>query len=291
MSDAGHKDAGHKVIFVLVDGMRDDAARRHLGYLEGLVEQGAGLRTRVQGILPSMSRPCYEAILTGTPPLENGTVGNDTVRLSKMEHLFQRLREAGKVSAVVAYYWISELFRRAPFNLTEDIEQNNQIDSFHFGRFYFEDSFPDTHVFAQAEHLRLLHRPDFLLIHPMGVDDAGHKHGSESKQYQATVAKMGMMIARLLPGWLEAGYSVVVTSDHGMNPFGFHGGTDEGERVVPLYMFGPCLSATGVQDELVHQTTLAHLVCQLMHINAAPSMTQFSEELYTRWFGKSVYKF
>lgn len=284
------ENKGHKVIFVVVDGMRDDTAGRHFGYLEGLVEQNAGLRAQVQSILPSMSRPCYEAILTGSHPLKNGIVGNDTVRLSKMDHLFNRVRLANKVSGLVAYYWMSELFRSAPFNLIEDIEQNDQADSFHFGRFYFEDSFPDTHVFAQAEKLRLEQSPDLLLIHPMGVDDAGHKHGSDSKEYQVTVAKMGMILARLLPGWLEDGYCVIVTADHGMNPIGFHGGTDAGERIVPFYAFGQCLGATGVQDEVIEQTTLAHLICRLMEVDPASSMEVFPQELYSKWFANPIYK-
>lgn len=275
-----------KVVFVVVDGMRNDTARRHLGYLEGLIERNAGLRARVQSILPSMSRPCYEAILTGSHPLDNGIVGNDTVRLSKLESLFTRIRKADKTSALVAYYWMSELYRRAPFDLIADVEQDDQPDSFNFGRFYFEDSFPDTHAFAQAEHLRVKHQPDFLLIHPMGVDDIGHKFGSDSKEYQGTVAKMGMIIARLLPGWLEDGYTVIVTSDHGMNSIGFHGGTDEGERLVPFYVFGSRLALTGEQPELLDQTTLADLLCRLLEITPADTMTEFSDELYTRWFGR-----
>lgn len=279
--------SGRKVIFVVVDGMRDDTAALHLGYLEGLVEQKAGLRARVQSVLPSMSRPCYEAILTGTQPVQNGIVGNDIVRETKMGHVFQQVRAAQKVSAVVAYYWMSELFRRAPFDLVNDIEQDNQETSFQFGRFYFEDSFPDSHTFSQAEKLRLQHQPDFLLIHPMGVDDAGHRHGSDSKQYQVSVAKMGMILARLLPRWEEDGYLVLITSDHGMNSQGFHGGTDAGERIVPLYVFGGDLGVTGVQDELLNQTVLAHLLCKLMGIEAAAAMARFPEPLYQQWFGTS----
>ena len=84
-------DGGRKLVLVLVDGMRDDTARERLGFIEGLVDQGRGLRAHAQSVLPSLSRPCYEAICTGTQPVENGVTSNDTVRLSTQTSIFDVL--------------------------------------------------------------------------------------------------------------------------------------------------------------------------------------------------------
>ena len=43
---------------------------------------------------------------------------------------------------------------------------------------------------------------------------------------------MGHLIAARMPEWLEKGYQVVVTADHGMNNLGIHVGTEHAQRAV-----------------------------------------------------------
>lgn len=277
-------EQGVGLIFVLVDGMRDDTARTNMGYLEGLVEQDKALRAVAQSVLPSLSRPCYEAILTGTQPTENGVVSNETVRQSRMTSLFDVIRGSGKTSVVVGYHWMSELYHRAPFHLVEDIEQTDNVESYTHGRFYFRDSFPDAHVFSMGERLRCVHNPTLTVIHPMGVDDAGHRFGSGSKEYDDAVATIDMVLALCMPQWLEEGYTIIVTADHGMNPYGFHGGTESGVRTVPLYIAGRQVKACGVHDDIVDQTTLANMMCRLLGVKPAPSMWTFPDSLFQTWF-------
>ena len=38
-----------------------------------------------------------------------------------------------------------------------------------------------NHVFADADVLLRRHSPDFLLIHPMNIDNEGHRHGGSSR--------------------------------------------------------------------------------------------------------------
>ena len=57
------------------------------------------------------------------------------------------------------------------------------------------------------------------------------------EEYEEAVAIAGHMIANLLPLWLDSGYNIVITADHGINEFGIHGGTDSPQRDVPLYIF------------------------------------------------------
>lgn len=254
-----------------------------MGYLEGLVESGSALRVRVKSVLPSLSRPCYASIFTGTSPIEHGITGNEAVRRLEVESVFDLLAARGRSSAVSGYYWMSELYQRAPFDRIGDREQDDNAAGITHGRYYFEDAYPDSHVFADAEILRRRHTPDLLVIHPMGVDDAGHRFGAEAPQYHAAAARIDALLAYLVPGWLADGYQVIVTADHGMNAFGFHGGNDDGVRITPFYAMGPRIAQVGDIGEEIPQTSLAHLICNLLGLPKADTMAPFPTGLLDRW--------
>jgi predicted AlkP superfamily pyrophosphatase or phosphodiesterase len=272
------------VVFVIVDGMRNDTAQEMCGYLEGLIEHERGLRARVESVLPSLSRPCYEAIFTGTTPHVNGITCNEIIRKSSQVSLFDQLRKHDLTSVVAGYYWLSELYHRAPFDRIEDREQNNNCTGITYGRYYFEDTYPDSHLYAEAEGIRRKARPNLVVIHSMNVDDAGHRYGGLSKEYRAHVARVDTILSMLMPVWMDEGYDVIVTADHGMDEHGFHGGTKECERITPLYLFSTRLKQFGRQDAIVPQTSLAHLLCQLLGIEKADTMGQFPDELARLWF-------
>lgn len=55
--DNAVKNLTPRTIFVIVDGLRDDAASRSFGFLEGLVDSGAGSRWSAEAVLPSVIAP------------------------------------------------------------------------------------------------------------------------------------------------------------------------------------------------------------------------------------------
>lgn len=59
-----------------------------MGYLGGMVEAGRGLHTTLNAALPSISRPLYECILTGVPPVVSGITHNGVSRLSLHDSIF-----------------------------------------------------------------------------------------------------------------------------------------------------------------------------------------------------------
>lgn len=103
----------HKVIVVLVDGLAAEVAHT-MGYLGGMVEAERGLYTPLSCALPSLSRPLYECILTGVPPVASGITHNGVSRLSLHDSIFHLARAAGKRTAAAAYYWVSELYNKSP---------------------------------------------------------------------------------------------------------------------------------------------------------------------------------
>src|SRR5689334_21806386 len=115
-----------KVILIMSDALRYDVARSHMAYLGHLVETKQATLYKIIGELPSMSRPMYETIHTGMTSSEHGIVANTIVRRSTMPNSFQSVVEAGKVTGAVAYYWVSELYNRAPFNAIDDKEVDDE---------------------------------------------------------------------------------------------------------------------------------------------------------------------
>ena len=51
-------------------------------FMQHLVERNMAARYELHSEVPSLSRPLYETILTGTPPIIHGVTSNATVRLS-----------------------------------------------------------------------------------------------------------------------------------------------------------------------------------------------------------------
>ena len=265
----------NKVIMIVLDGLQDRVALSSLGYVNHLVEVGKAAYYSVRSELPSLSRPLYEVLLTGTPSSQNGITANHIVRLSKQTSIFHLAAEKGLTTAAAAYFWVSELYNRAPFNPLTDREQHERNLPIQHGKFYFEDTYPDSHLFADAEVLRRSWDPDFLYIHSMNIDDTGHKFGSDSKEYRGKTLMMDGILALMLPIWMEENYHIVITSDHGMNTDGMHGGTGDDERNVPMFVISPNVQPA-IYEDRIPQLALASMVCKLLGLKPAAEMIDYT---------------
>ena len=261
-----------KVILVVCDALRNDIAAEEMGYLESLVEEKKASRYTVIAGLPTLSRPLYETIQTGTPATEHGINSNTIVRRSEMPSLFQVARENGKTTAAAAYHWVSELYVRAPYDLVNDRELDDENQLIQHGRFYQDDYFPDVELFAAGGMLIQRYFPDYILIHPMGLDTTGHLHGGESKHYRQQVCLHDQILARLIPLAIMLEYHILVTGDHGMSVDGHHNGTGPDVRHVPLYLIPADGQGQGDTGQTVSQLQIAPTVCHLLGISPAPTM-------------------
>ncbi len=253
-----------KSILVVLDGLNYQVAREAMGYLQAQCAAGRGRLYRLECELPSLSRPLYECILTGVTPVLSGIVHNHVDRLSNGRSIFHYARDAGLTTAAAAYHWVSELYNRTPFTPPRDRHTDDKTLPIQHAHFYYDDTYPDSHLFDDAESLRLKHDPDFLLIHPMNIDDAGHKFGLDSMQYRNKARVADGILSYYLGTWLEEGYQVIVTADHGMNNDRSHGGILPEERQVPMFVFG---SAFSLKAATPLQTELCGTVCELLKIS------------------------
>ena len=259
----------NKVILVVLDGLAYETAQQCMGFIQGLVEQSqtTGRKAtlyKLQSELPSMSRPLYEAILTGVAPAESGIVHNHIIRNSDQQSIFSLARGAGLTTAAAAYHWFSELYNRSPYDAVRDRFTDDPELLIQHGIFYHQDQYPDSHLYLDAEWLRRQHDPDFLLVHPMNIDDAGHRAGLDSAHYRNTARHSDTYLSEHLVQWIDAGYQILITADHGMNIDNSHGGTLAEERDVPLYVIGDGFSHDA--DAAPRQLELCGTVCELLGI-------------------------
>ena len=261
-----------KVILVLSDGLRYDAADNGMGYLGHLVERKLASLYKVIGELPSISRPMYETIHTGLPSSEHGIVSNLIVRRSIKPNIFQSAVEAGKTTGAAAYSWFSELYNRVPYDRVDDKEVDDDSLLIQHGRFYTQDEFPDEELFATAAMLVRRFSPDYMLVHPMGMDNAGETFGSDSSEYRNQAIRQDKILAPFIPEWLERGYDILITADHGINKDGMHGGTTPEMREVPLYLIRKDITGLGDTGQVISQLQIAPTVCKLLGIPIPKTM-------------------
>jgi predicted AlkP superfamily pyrophosphatase or phosphodiesterase len=263
------------VILVLIDGLGLETAVREMGFLEGLVAAGAARRRAMRAVLPSLSRPAYESVITGLAPAEHGITSNGISRPSRCASIFSVGRAAGRVTAAAAYAWFAELANgTVPFDPVVHRELDDGPGPIRHGRFYVMDPYPDQELYWQADLLVRRHAPDLLLVHPMGCDVAGHAFGGTSVEYRRAAAGSDDCLSRLVPEWRAAGYTVIVTADHGMCPDGHHGGTADVVRDVPFYLIDPPPDLDWPADAPpADQRSVAPTVLRLMGLDPAPSMT------------------
>lgn len=263
----------NKVILVLSDALRYDAAVEGMGYLGHLVESNLASLYKINGELPSMSRPMYETIHTGLPSSKHGIVANSIVRSSTKPNIFQSTTDAGKVTAAAAYYWFSELYNRTPYDRINEREVDNDALPIQHGRFYTQDDYPDLELFAAAAMLVRRFSPDYLLLHPMGMDYTGETFGSDSGQYRNQAIKQDMWLAPLIVEWMDLGYTILVTGDHGINKDGAHSGPAREQREVPLYLIRPNHAGLGDTGKTVSHLQIAPTILNLLDIPIPETMT------------------
>jgi predicted AlkP superfamily pyrophosphatase or phosphodiesterase len=263
-----------KVILILCDAMRYDAAKNGMGFFMHLVERKLGSLYKVTGELPTNSRPMYETIHTGAPVIEHGIYSNHVERPSKMPNIFKLATEAGKTTAAAALYWFSELYGHNPYDRIDDREVDDPSLFIQHGRYYIMDPYPDLELFIEGAVLVRKFNPDYLLIHPMGMDDMGETYGADSPQYRNNAIRQDSYLANLVPEWMERGYSILLTGDHGINNDKQHGGATPEMREVPLFMVRPGVPGEGDTGKVVSMLQIAPTICTLLGLPIPTTMKQ-----------------
>lgn len=257
--------------FILLDGLTAKAAQKNLGFLEHLVEKKQATKLEVIGELPSLSRPMYETIFTGLPVYKHGIVNNQVNTLSTNISIFDLCQKAGLKCLAFAYYWISELYIKTPFHPLEDVYLDDNTKKIQKGMFYYEDQFPDSHLYSLAYQLIKKNKSDFVFIHPMNIDLQGHLYGCQSQEYHMAVSKNDLYLSMLIPFLRENGYSIMIGADHGMNEMGLHGGNEEIQRNSYLYIIDEKIDR---QFQSITTLQYAPIMCKILGLQPSQEMQE-----------------
>ncbi|HVV83463.1 MAG TPA: alkaline phosphatase family protein, partial [Kofleriaceae bacterium] len=240
------------VVLVIVDGLRWDASRK-MRYLATL--RAAGVDSHATSHYPTWSRPNYVSILTGVPPQASGVRTNRHYTPVSLDSLMDRVHAAGLHSASASDASpLPALFLRpvdpaqkaavdkVDIDVMLDKEEDDDIppmpelelrSPFDDGRY---TPWPGGLVDAVREQLAAGHDLQVILISM--VDNAGHAHGADSREYADAVQVADRTLARVLPALDLAHDTIIVTADHGHTGPGGHGGLEPEVLYVPLVVVG-----------------------------------------------------
>ncbi|MFZ1814153.1 MAG: alkaline phosphatase family protein [Rhizobiaceae bacterium] len=267
-----------KLLLIILDGVPWRNFRTYFGNLEGWVLNGQARVWKHRSVVPSISGPCYASIHTGTPPQVHGVLGNEIRSRINQPDIFSQVAAAGGKSGAVAHSYWSEFFNRYPFDFVRDIEYDEEKGPIHHGRFHTMTGYGrdnqmtpcDADLFATLTMLCVRHSIDYGILHTCTLDSMGHRFGHDCLQMDNACLHMDTMLAAFLPKWLEMGYEVIVTADHGQTDRGTHGGHQDLQQETALYYFG---KARGPASEtVIDQLQIAPTVLKRLGIKAPGSM-------------------
>jgi hypothetical protein len=113
----------------------------------------------------------------------------------------------------------------------------------------------------------LARAPNALILHFVTPDHQGHAYGVRSAKYRAHITSFDGLLFGLLaevgPEW-----TVVVTSDHGANDAGDHGGDVLIQRRSPIFAYGPGIAAPVPVSPQLDQIDLAGTLSALIGVPA-----------------------
>ncbi len=268
----------NKVILVIIDGLKYQTAIDQCGFLEALVESKQARRMRMIAVLPTLSAPIYETLHTGLEPLVHGITSNDNLRKSNCANIFSIAKESGLVTAAAAHSFFSTLYNTDPYIPINDQEVNDPTKAIQHGRFYSEKGYSAFNIALPSEHDLMnqasmmvdRYKPHYLMIHSCSCDSIGHKFGGNSIEYSKQAWQVNDQLAQHIPFWIEEGYRILVTSDHGFTDSGNHGGSSEIERWTPYYDIGH--PSPGVESEDVSQLSIAPSILSILGLDIPKNM-------------------
>ena len=268
-----------KLLLIVLDGVPYRNFRRLFGNLEGWVDSGDARIWKHCSVLPSTSASCYASIHTGVTPAVHGCTGNDNVFRLSQPDVFSQVRKAGGITGAVTHSFWSEFFNRAPFDPLRDIEYDEpDSKTINHGRFHTMTGYglinqmtpSDADLFATLTMLCARFNLDYGILHTSTLDSMGHRFHHDCREMDNACFKLDEMLAPFIRRWLDAGYELIVTADHGQDARGHHGGRDPLQQETALYYFGP---AEGPSDDtVINQLQLAPTILSRLGAPVAATM-------------------
>ncbi len=186
----------------------------------------------VRSVLPSLTYICLSTLLTGTSPSSHGIADLDTLaeaaRSLRLDRLFDSVRGEGQKTLLAVH---------------ERDVRGVQVSQF-ADRTILAKEPNDAEIYKSVSEEARLHRPRFMFVHLLEIDEAGHEYGPYSQEVKAAATRMNSQLRVLLASLTGLDYAIMLLADHGMHPasgvlgendqLGVHDGSVEEDLAVPL---------------------------------------------------------
>ena len=207
-------------VMIFLDGLQYDVLTSlinvgKLPYFKSLDMMRRGIT-----VYPSITTSASAALLTGTPPKENGVYGYG-YRTTTSTTLFDLFVQNGKSVAAVEGSSLAFNLRNAETILSGDRDNNG---------------FTNDNVYENS--LEIIHSdmPDLLYIHFHDIDDMGHKFGPLSSEYETSIIQVNNYLEEIVNA-LPEGTLITIFADHGMRTTedgGNHGTLTADDLIIPI---------------------------------------------------------
>jgi len=268
-----------RVLLIGIDGVRVDMlARADTPTLDSLAAAGF-FSDEAQTRVRTVSGPGWSSMLTGVRTEKHGVDSNDFHgnRYSEWPDFLTRIElvqpELGTF-AVVDWPPLGTTDSGGPLlSGAIDVKLNFDGEADGYGP---ADA---ASVEAAVEHLRTadVHAAFVYLGDP---DVVSHETDSFSQEYRASIERADAQTAELLdavrsrPGYADEDWLILVSTDHGRNDAGGHGGQSPSETTIFFLASGPSVSPgrTDCPPEIVDvaATALAHLGIVVQDLDGRP---------------------
>ena len=246
----------HRVVFVLVDALRDDTSHKPavMPFLNELRGQAAW--ATIHSRTPSYSDPGWTVLMTGAwPDISDGPAMNTPYEETPawtQDNLFSAAHRAGLATAVSGFNWWEKLIPQAAVDV----------------HFYTpgEDQAADRQVMDAALPWLKSGNYPFILIHIDQVDYAGHYQGGpRSPNWDAAATRADALLKEIVSYLNLTQDTVIIVSDHGQIDQGGHGGQEAINLVEPLVLAGAGVKPGQYAD--IQQVDVAPTVAVLLGLN------------------------
>ncbi len=227
-----------RVIVIGVDGLSvEGVAKGKVPNLRRLMDRSAWTLS-ARGVLPTLSSPNWESMITGAGTAQHGITSNGIVRNmvefkpicqgtdGKFPTIFDALHKQHPKSRIAIFHdWpgFADLVAKDSTDILQHETGNKRTTEAAIN--YWKNE-----------------KPELLFIHLDNVDHAGHAFGWGTREYRNAVEAADSRIGEVVKmldesvGW-DSTY-VLVTSDHGGTPRG-HGKNSLAEIQIPWILSGP----------------------------------------------------
>ncbi|MFD3539674.1 alkaline phosphatase family protein [Streptomyces sp. NPDC058662] len=282
-----------KVLVIGIDGaVLDRVKAANAPHLNGLMAQGLTARSTLYAnpMAVTSSGPGWSTIATGVWPDKHGVKDNsfNGKNYTAYPDFLTRVENAQpELNTYAAADWepITSTDQNGPiFSAKVDKRLSLKGDRDGYGR-------EDPKIAAAAAAELRDQNPDAAFVYLGEIDAAGHSYGAASQQYLDAVARVDVLIGRLLtavqsrPTYAQENWKILVSTDHGHTSGGGHGGSSIAERGTFVLAKGAGIPAGSVRDDVrlvdVAATALAHVGVSAAGLDGVPLHTPDSDPFDT----------